>query len=268
MCVTFKDTSSGQSMLWSEGSRASPTPSPASGSGSLTSGTCGPSTHGSFEPSDPVGSLLRTSLVCALPPQMRSSVTWKKRDTPCGRAWWVLGRSVPRTSGTECGSWPTPRQADHARGPDYGATDNHDGGGNLLGAVKLWPTPASRDWKNDGNAPAAQARNSPCLPAAVVISGLAAPASPSTNGKLRDWSTPQAHDSQGMGNPQRVGRFGTMHGGRNLNDDAAKEAGSRGTLNPAWVTQLMGFPDGWLDLPAETLSKLSATASSPRSPKR
>jgi hypothetical protein len=34
------------------------------------------------------------------------------------------------------------------------------------------------------------------------------------------WPTPQAHDSH-PGNPARVGRFGTKHGGRNLNDEVA-----------------------------------------------
>ena len=34
------------------------------------------------------------------------------------------------------------------------------------------------------------------------------------------WATPQAHDAH-PGNPERVGRFGTKHGGRNLNDEAA-----------------------------------------------
>jgi len=32
------------------------------------------------------------------------------------------------------------------------------------------------------------------------------------------WTTPQAHDAAG-GNPERVGRFGTKHGGANLADD-------------------------------------------------
>ena len=32
------------------------------------------------------------------------------------------------------------------------------------------------------------------------------------------WPTPQAHDAQ-KGNADRVGRFGTKHGGRNLNDE-------------------------------------------------
>jgi DNA (cytosine-5)-methyltransferase 1 len=40
-------------------------------------------------------------------------------------------------------------------------------------------------------------------------------------GQATLWATPQAHDAQGMGNPSRVGRFGTMAGGRNLNDEAA-----------------------------------------------
>ena len=34
------------------------------------------------------------------------------------------------------------------------------------------------------------------------------------------WPTPQAHDCH-PGNPARVGRFGTKHGGRNLNDEVA-----------------------------------------------
>lgn len=34
------------------------------------------------------------------------------------------------------------------------------------------------------------------------------------------WATPQAHDAH-PGNPARVGRFGTRHGGRNLNDEVA-----------------------------------------------
>jgi hypothetical protein len=34
------------------------------------------------------------------------------------------------------------------------------------------------------------------------------------------WPTPQAHDA-GIGNAARVGRYGTLHGGRNLNDEVA-----------------------------------------------
>jgi hypothetical protein len=58
------------------------------------------------------------------------------------------------------------------------------------------------------------------------------------------WPTPQAHDAH-PGNPARVGRFGTQHGGRNLNDEAATPV--TGQLNPPWVEWLMGYPPGWTD---------------------
>jgi len=92
------------------------------------------------------------------------------------------------------------------------------------------------------------------------------------------WPTPQAHDAV-KGDPKRVGRFGTEHGGRNLNDEVAmwptptsrdhKDTGdllnveencllgravkpsvATGSLNPTWVEWLMGFPNGWTDLDA------------------
>lgn len=55
------------------------------------------------------------------------------------------------------------------------------------------------------------------------------------------WPTPQAHDAA-KGDAKRVGRYGTKHGGRNLNDEVG------GQLNPAWVEWLMGFPLGFTDL--------------------
>ncbi len=38
---------------------------------------------------------------------------------------------------------------------------------------------------------------------------------------VKVWPTPQSH-AAAPGNPERVGRFGTQHGGRNLNDEVAK----------------------------------------------
>ena len=107
-----------------------------------------------------------------------------------------------------------------------------------------------------------------------------------------DWTTPQAHDSQGTPDAKRVGRYGTKHGGRNLPDDVAawptptnrddrsihaspethdrnarplsEVAGRvaqgnpsmngkpRGCLNSRWVASLMGYPSDWCDVPTET----------------
>jgi len=56
-------------------------------------------------------------------------------------------------------------------------------------------------------------------------------------------ATPQARDhfpphSEAYINKKRA----EGHGMKNLNDQVG------GQLNPAWVSRLMGFPDGWLDL--------------------
>jgi DNA (cytosine-5)-methyltransferase 1 len=98
------------------------------------------------------------------------------------------------------------------------------------------------------------------------------------------WPTPQAHDAT-KGYAHRVGRYGTKHGARNLNDWAAKwptprnctamaaritpeavakaparfpnletvvalrePSAAGGYLNPLWVEWLMGFPPTWTEV--------------------
>lgn len=266
---------------------------------------CGGKCCGWCESCDPVGCSLRTFLLSELAGLTTCSVAWKRKATPAGRSWWVLSMSERRTDGTGfglwltpkvqysgrspeahqaakqrarekhaaglykkgCGvptmddlqtqamSWPTPRAEDseqtgshrgkpdtltsaarqwptpNAMDGDRGAESRQtkatrgSGGVNLREACN-WPTPASRDWRDDGNEPAAQARKSPCLPAATVLaSGPLGPASSSTSGK------------------------------------------PRGSLNPDWVSQLMGYPADWTALPAETVSRLWGMRSSPKSSK-
>ncbi len=57
--------------------------------------------------------------------------------------------------------------------------------------VEMWPTPATRDWKDIGTEPSAQGRHSPALPASVVINGHPDPDSLSTNGKSRERLNPK-----------------------------------------------------------------------------
>jgi site-specific DNA-cytosine methylase len=64
------------------------------------------------------------------------------------------------------GLWPTPT----VTGNDNRADLSSKSGDGLATAAKAWPTPAARDWKDSGHEPAAQARNSPCLPASAVMS--------------------------------------------------------------------------------------------------
>jgi DNA (cytosine-5)-methyltransferase 1 len=58
---------------------------------------------------------------------------------------------------------------------------------------------------------------------------------------LNSWATPQAHDTT-QGNPDRVGRFGTKAGGRNLNDETVAVASA--WLTPSANEDAAGSIDG------------------------
>ena len=244
--------------------------------------------------SDRLGSSLRTSLRSAAEAVIGCSLSWTDSGTPGGRAWWVLGRLGRRTSGTGCGSsgdgWPTPRTLTGGpesaeRKQELGRTES--GGGDLASAVQAsWPTPRSEDSEQTGahagvtdtlTSKARQdwltptigdatnenhslftadgrKRNQPTM-TGQVFAGLPAPERTSTTGKRRDWSTPEA--AQGLGG--HLSRGGKRKGDQLLAGQAKGDRTTPGALNPAWVCQLQGLPDGWLDLPDAVLSRLSAT---------
>lgn len=141
---------------------------------------------------------------------------------------------------------------------------------SLLIQAEMWATPTARDWRSglaseethDRNArplneqvsrewmtprtnPAGGERmmrgNPTLLGQAIQLSPEESSpdqASDSTSGKRHDWPTPTARDDHGPGPNHTKG--GT---------DLPKTAGAtgRGSLNPKWVSQLQGLPDGWLD---------------------
>jgi hypothetical protein len=136
---------------------------------------------------------------------------------------------APRIDATGLSSWPTPRSEDsESCGNHPGAVDS------LTGATRQWATPNCRDDHNPST-----------------------PDSPRTARKLEQgwtidlneqaawWTTPQAHDAAG-GSPERVGRFGTKHGGANLADDV--------TL---WKTP--DVPNGGRTMSAEDVAANGAT---------
>lgn len=91
--------------------------------------------------------------------------------------------------------------------------------------VLLWPTPTSRDHKDTGNC-----ENVPVnylLGRMVKLYPTPNAVTNHNNGRLDEWG--------GSGNPFR----GTPEG--------------RGSLNPAWVEWLMGFPIGWTDCDASVM---------------
>lgn len=60
----------------------------------------------------------------------------------------------------------------------------------------------------------------------------------------RNWPTVKASANERTGSTQY--KPGSMHSAV-LGDIVAENEGKRGQLNPAWVEQLMGYPDGWTD---------------------
>lgn len=139
--------------------------------------------------------------------------------------------------------WPTPLASD-GRPKGTAGTRRHQGLDAMARTGDLeWPTPTARDHRSICASPETHERNA--RPLSEVV-GL-------------EWSTPASRDWKGS--------FSTGHG-RDLSSDIAglpaedqpsTPGKPRGSLNPAWVAQLQGLPEGWLDLPAEKLSELWAT---------
>jgi len=110
-------------------------------------------------------------------------------------------KSEPHTKGIGSGLWPTPTKTPDAK--NTGA-NRIIGPNSLTEAARLgqptWPTPHGFSKDGKSNSPSGNEL------------GFA------VNRSL--WPTPQAHDMH-PGDPARVGRYGTKHGGRNLNDEVA-----------------------------------------------
>ena len=129
--------------------------------------------------------------------------------------------------------WPTPVVNDSRSGGQREGP-NVQPGVSLTDAVKLWPTPAARDWKDTGS-PSEFDRKSPCLLPSVLR-----------------WATPQAHDAKGAPGAGTLARGGRE---RDLPTMLPR-------LNPAFVEALQGFPPDWT-LPAAEESALTSPPSAP-----
>lgn len=142
------------------------------------------------------------------------------------------------------------KKAKHAAG-EYGAGTGTPGMMDLNRQAANWATPTSNDAKNSTMPPSQDKRDS-------------------LTTDVKQWATPQAHDSS-PGDASRVGRFGTTAGGRNLNDeaqafsvgptpspseatteasDSSPKTPLRVGLNHRFSLWLQGYPAWWLDIAA------------------
>jgi hypothetical protein len=132
--------------------------------------------------------------------------------TNCGGANGRIGPERPLLAGAVLLSWPTPMVPNGGRQPK---------GGSMTMSGK---TPDGKKRQVDLNY--------------VVRAGLRDPESGSTNGKPQEsWPTPRAEERL---------QYNSQDNYVALSLKVKREAG--GKLNPAWVSQLMGYPDGWLEV--------------------
>lgn len=261
----------GLSISSAEDSPASRSASPGSKKGPKTSGTFGPRCHESSEKSDPVGYSLRTYLACELSRLTSCLKTWKDRGTPAGRSWWVLMTSEGRTGESAFGSWATPRvlvlsgfatpMSCPSHGWDLPAQVHHHSSGLLApespsthGKPQDWPTPTAHDGRRPGVDIHSTQGGNLSRDVALWRTPSASLIDPKPEGTKLTGRTPQ--DPQiGIADQVMATEWPTPRANRHGAPDSHGKSPIRGSLNPRWVSQLMGFPTDWLDSPPPTGGK-------------
>ena len=106
---------------------------------------------GSSKRSDPLGSLLRMLLASSEWASTIVWLTWRTRAMKSRRFLYQLVPRAPRTDGTESSLWATPNaNEDRAEAYTDQTTLKHYQEGrqiHLAQEVKMWPTPAERDYR-------------------------------------------------------------------------------------------------------------------------
>jgi len=192
----------------------------------------------------------------------KSEVSYEAWATSLKRDCSRRQRSVRRTFGRDSLSWPTPRAGENENRMTKPSPSQlaHKHGKALAAEAAVWPTPDANVAQEGERAETWLARRELLRQKHRNGNGCGTPLAMAA----QMWATPQTHDVA-PGDPARVGRYGTEHGGRNLNDEAAAwptrsrlflqaprtpmpgaaSSKSSRVLNPLFVAWLMGFPPTW-----------------------
>ena len=186
-------------------------------------------------------------------------LTWKAKVTPSNHLLFQLAPSMPRTDETGSGLWPTATTQDNPQVRGQGKTIGTNRKTTLVGAVRMWPTPVADDTGTrkkkyaQGGTPLSLAVQQPQMwatPTAAISQGTTRP--PTKGGGSRDlrqdvkmWPTPTANEDA-AGTPS--GKMQAMLGNYPDIRGTTPQQWAQGSLNPAWVEWLMGYPPGWTNL--------------------
>ena len=185
--------------------------------------------------------LLDTSLWAST----RCYLTWKPKDTKQGALLFRLSPRMPTTAETDAGLWATPNAMDHLPQRSEGSlkkmAEGHRKGRALPSNLREQVDPETvRKWQE------AQEPKMWATPTAAIAQGSSA-GNPNRKNAGRDlrqdvkmYPKPAARDYKGMSGKGRQERKG------NPKDTLPNAVG--GSLNPAWVEWLMGYPVGYTDL--------------------
>lgn len=234
-----------QSTLFAEATPASHSATPGSAQARQTTAISGRKCFDLLTLSGRAGCLPKMLLGTSRWASTMCYLTWKERVTPGGRLLFQLAPSMPDIAGIGSGLLPTYGAKPGQRIPTPTAQDHIERKStsseklnyetnksvSLDRWVRMWPTVRSTDGERGGRGDLIQAvRGNP-------------------NKHYTMWPTPAATDHKG------AGQTGTL---RDRLDYAAERGATKpnqyeapqssGSLNPAWVAWLMGFPLDWLDL--------------------
>ena len=192
----------------------------------------GENTPDSFARFDPDTSSWRTSQTSLFSECIEYSETWPQAGTMRSGVVFQRQRWVRRTSATESGSsgnWPTPRATGSSSTMSIERRQKGMAPEHLSEAVRMWPTPtAFCDSMYEDRSTNHHNRRSPGL-ASIVIR------------EEKNWPTPTSRDHKDTGDSVANGTV-PVNG---LLGRAVAPTKMKGSLDPAFVEYLMGYPIGW-----------------------
>ena len=217
----------------------------------MTTVTSGQKCCALYKKQGQLGSLVRMLLGSLTWHSTRCALTWKVKVTKSNRSLFQLAPLTRHTEETGFGLWATPNSMDSL--PPRQAEDcstnqkNREGrsrSGNLREQVvhpQMWPTPSA----------CPRGAHTGARSGAVSEDGKTRTSANGTRWgatlqtAVRMWPTPSANEDA-AGTPN--GNMQKMLGNHPDIRGTTPEEWQRGSLNPAWVEWLMGYPIGHTDL--------------------